>query len=128
MTERQLQRIATDLRSRRDAVASELRRSVARARDESFVALAEQGKDAGDLSVAALIAELGNAQVDRQLGELQELEYALQRISDGRYAVCVECGDDIAYGRLRAQPAAKRCLDCQRVYEHTHAHPTATRL
>lgn len=128
MTEKQLRHLAKDMCSRRNALGPELRRATARARDESFVALSEHSNDAGDLSLAVLIAEVGNAEVDRRLAELQELEDALQRMSERRYGVCVECGDDIAYARLRAQPAAKRCLDCQRVYEHTHWQLNATRL
>jgi RNA polymerase-binding transcription factor DksA len=34
----------------------------------------------------------------------------------------------IEYPRLRAQPGALRCIDCQRIYENTHAHPVTTKL
>lgn len=128
MTEKQLKHIAINISLRRNVVARELQRAIARARDESFVALSGPGNDPGDLPQAALIAEIGNAEVDRRLGELQQLADALKRISAGRYGVCVECGNDIAYKRLRAQPTAKRCLDCQRVCEHTRSNPNARRL
>jgi len=35
---------------------------------------------------------------------------------------------DIDYNRLRANPAALRCIDCQRQYEKTHAVPAGPRL
>ncbi|HEY1627160.1 MAG TPA: TraR/DksA family transcriptional regulator [Streptosporangiaceae bacterium] len=38
---------------------------------------------------------------------------ALDRIEAGRYGHCVDCGHDIPDGRLEAQPAACRCVDCQ---------------
>jgi len=125
---KQLRSISAALRTRRDELAPRLRRSVARTRDESYVALARDGTDSGDFAVAASVAEVGSAEVDRQLGELRQLEDALTRIADGSYGRCMECGVDIASERLRAQPAAMRCIDCQSVYERTHAHPRARRL
>ena len=124
----QLKLLEAEIRTRCDAVAAELRDKVARAREESYAALAGRSADSGDLSLAALIAELGNADVDRQLAGLRELEDALRRVAEGRYGVCADCGADIAYERLRVQPGAKRCLACQGLRDHTHAHPTRARL
>ena len=42
--------------------------------------------------------------------------------------VIFNCGRDIDYNRLRANPAALRCIDCQRQYEKTHAVPAGPRL
>ncbi len=125
---KQLKTLEAEIRSRCDSVAVELRGKVARSRDESYAALAERSADSGDLSLAALISELGNAEVDRQLAELRELEDARQRLAEGRYGVCADCGGDIAYERLRVQPGAKRYFDCQGVRDHTHAHPARARL
>jgi DnaK suppressor protein len=46
--------------------------------------------------------------------ELDAVEQALQRIADGAYGQCVECGAAIPIDRLRARPQAIRCLPCQR--------------
>jgi RNA polymerase-binding transcription factor DksA len=37
------------------------------------------------------------------------------------YGRCADCGLEIPFERLKAEPAALRCIDCQRVHEHTHA-------
>ena len=49
---------------------------------------------------------------DVLLTEQRQIEAALQRIDDGSYGVCVDCGDDIAMARLEAMPTAVRCINC----------------
>ena len=47
--------------------------------------------------------------------ELRAISEALLRLrsGDGRYGECEDCGAAVAFDRLRAQPMAARCLDCQ---------------
>lgn len=45
--------------------------------------------------------------------QLQRIELALQRIDKGEYGYCQQCQEPIALLRLRAQPFASLCLDCQ---------------
>jgi DnaK suppressor protein len=47
----------------------------------------------------------------RQL--LAEVGAALQRIDDGTYGICGECGADIAADLLQAVPLARLCMSCQ---------------
>jgi RNA polymerase-binding transcription factor DksA len=79
--------------------------------------------DHGDESVAALIADLDQAEMGRDIGELRGLEAAHERIETGGYGVCVECDRDIGFERLRATPTAIRCIDCQTRHEKTFAGP-----
>ena len=44
---------------------------------------------------------------------LQQVAGAMQRLEADTYGECVECADDIGYGRLKARPEAPFCLDCQ---------------
>lgn len=46
------------------------------------------------------------------LHRLRALKGALQRVEDGSYGVCVDCGETIPDGRLEALPAATRCTSC----------------
>jgi DnaK suppressor protein len=48
---------------------------------------------------------------------LNKIDMALQRIAEGNYGKCVECGDEIAEARLRALPFALRCKDCEQARE-----------
>ena len=47
----------------------------------------------------------------RQL--LAEVGAALQRIDDGTYGICGECGAVIAADLLQAVPLARLCMSCQ---------------
>ncbi|NCA93935.1 MAG: hypothetical protein EOM84_02025, partial [Sphingobacteriia bacterium] len=44
--------------------------------------------------------------------QLKGINNALEKIKDGKYGACEECGADIALGRLEANPAARRCMQC----------------
>jgi DnaK suppressor protein len=48
---------------------------------------------------------------------LLQVRAALERIASGEFGICEECGDDIAIGRLKAQPTTVLCLDCMREME-----------
>ena len=95
--------------------------------EERYVSLAEQVHDSGDESIADLLADVDIIMVDRMISELRLIEGALEKISRGGYGTCEECGGDISYERLDAQPEAERCIKCQEQYEKTHAgdrHPS----
>ncbi|HYX28032.1 MAG TPA: TraR/DksA family transcriptional regulator [Pyrinomonadaceae bacterium] len=49
---------------------------------------------------------------------LRELNDAQDRLIDGGYGLCHECGEVIGERRLRANPAAALCIFCQQVGEH----------
>jgi DnaK suppressor protein len=48
---------------------------------------------------------------------LKRIELALDRIDNGSYGDCLECGEAIAHARLQAQPFAGLCIDCQSARE-----------
>jgi DnaK suppressor protein len=58
---------------------------------------------------------LAEAEVDRV--RLREIEQALQRMAEGSYGVCADCGVHIPRERLLAQPMAIRCASCQATAE-----------
>jgi len=117
---RELGQLASASAERRQALLEEVRRVLSRVREEPYESIAGAVRDIGDEAVADLIADVDQAEVTRDLGELRELEAALKRIADGAYGLCVDCGDDIAIERLRAQPGAPRCVGCQQRHEKTY--------
>ncbi|HVJ22771.1 MAG TPA: TraR/DksA C4-type zinc finger protein [Burkholderiales bacterium] len=58
--------------------------------------------------------------LSRDDAELRDIEAALRRLDDGSYGVCTDCGVEIGFERLHAEPEAARCLDCQRRHEKTY--------
>jgi len=55
------------------------------------------------------MAKAGGA---RRQAERTRLQAALSRMDEGDYGYCDDCGEEIAPGRLRLDPAATRCVDC----------------
>ena len=100
------------------AVRSEILQDVDR--QEPFAEVASEAPDAGDASFAALTVDLGSAAVTRDFVEFRSIQTARERLQNGTYGDCVECGCPIPYERLLVQPAAGRCAPCQTVYEKTH--------
>lgn len=43
---------------------------------------------------------------------LAQAEEGLQRIADGEYGICAECGSSIPVARLEALPYTKLCVTC----------------
>jgi RNA polymerase-binding transcription factor DksA len=105
---------------RREALLDELRRDAARVREEQFGELAGPVTDIGDESVAALLSDLDQAELSRDVAELREVEAARKRLADGSYGICADCGAGIAFERLLAEPAAARCVECQGHHEKTY--------
>ena len=44
---------------------------------------------------------------------LRAIEAARQRIDDGTYGICEECGDEISIPRLKARPVTRLCINCK---------------
>jgi RNA polymerase-binding transcription factor DksA len=42
-----------------------------------------------------------------------QVERALERVKEGAYGMCEDCGHKIPSERLKYQPAATRCVECQ---------------
>ena len=87
---RRLEAIQTDRRRGRGALEPDFaEQAVQRENDETLDALDARGRQ-----------------------ELEAIDAALQRIAAGSFGVCVQCGEEIAEARLRAQPTAASCVPC----------------
>jgi len=63
----------------------------------------------------------------RVLRDVQRCESAMQRLSAGRYGLCVDCGKTIAAKALEASPEIERCAACQVVQERGRFAPSRAR-
>lgn len=50
---------------------------------------------------------------DRERRLIKKIQEALQRIDDGTYGYCEECGEDIGIARLKARPMTRLCIKCK---------------
>ncbi len=69
--------------------------------------------DQKDTANASALAEVGGAEVERDLAELRQIALACERIDSGHYGECSDCGKAIDPRRLLALPASTRCAACQ---------------
>ena len=117
-----------DIRGR---IAEDLRIAVSRLRQPGGTAAAEPvSRTIGDGCLADEVdaiqvnesREIGFAMRERLMARVSRLSAALDRVNDGEYGVCVECGQSISATRLRAVPEAQTCVRCQDAIEH-HGRP-----
>ncbi|MGE4296794.1 MAG: RNA polymerase-binding protein DksA [Desulfovibrionaceae bacterium] len=50
---------------------------------------------------------------DRERKLIKKIQGALNRLEEGTYGICDECGADISVPRLKARPVTKLCIDCK---------------
>lgn len=53
----------------------------------------------------------------REKEKLRLIEEALDKIEEGTYGTCEECGGKIPKGRMKAMPFALYCVDCKEMIE-----------
>ena len=128
LTPEQTQELHATVERRRAALRAEIDEGLGKVRADRLEDLAGASPDAADESVASLISDLDQADTSRDLSELRSLDAAHERIAEGSYGTCSECGGDIGFARLQANPAAERCIRCQTHYEKTHASPSGSTL
>jgi DnaK suppressor protein len=73
--------------------------------------------DQGETSEVDIQEDIELALIQMKAETLNKINEALNRLEDGRYGMCFECGDEIAEARLRALPFAVRCKDCEEARE-----------
>ena len=57
--------------------------------------------------------EMDMALTDLETRELGAVSDALRRLAAGDYGACADCGNDIPFDRLKAEPWALRCVACE---------------
>ncbi len=113
--------------NRKEAVLN-LRHSLVQRRDALRKALAGDlsllqelnAQASGDVVDAALDSaqdEISSQLAEVESRELARIEDALERMRNGQYGECEECGCIIPMARLQALPYAALCIDCQREAE-----------
>ncbi len=80
-------------------------------------------------SMPTSMAELGSDNFDQDLtlslvgsnkDALGQIDAAIERIEDGSYGRCEECGGNIPKARLEAIPYAAQCVRCASQQENGH--------
>jgi RNA polymerase-binding transcription factor DksA len=84
------------------ARANAIRQDLARMHSAGFAEQAQQRQN--DDVLQALLAEAESG--------LRQVGLAKLRLAEGRYGLCLRCGEAISAARLQVMPAAECCLAC----------------
>ena len=105
----------------REALLAEQARARERvaALEREFAGLAEAASSAGtddehDPEGATLAFERQHAAalLEAAREQVTAIDAALERLAEGRYGSCDQCGRPIGEDRLAARPAARTCIEC----------------
>jgi len=94
-----------------------LRKAVSRTEEDGRVADQDSAQDIADRAASSYTKEFlfSQSNNDRQL--LRMVESALQRIREGVFGQCVNCGNEINSKRLEYVPWTRYCIACQEKLE-----------
>lgn len=103
----------------RESLRDELKMMIARLRDEIALGMrsSSHSQETDDTAVADVETEIEIAAIARASRTLREAVAALEFLHDPGYGLCTDCGAEIPYTRLKANPLSTRCIDCQRRLE-----------
>lgn len=96
-----------------------LRAKIAERRDalEDASRPADPAGDVADKAFERTRAEVEHDLIEMSLQELAEIAALRERLANGTYGECIECGEPIPPARLEVNPTARRCAACQVRYE-----------
>lgn len=122
LSDEQIRYLGETMDERFEREMEEIAAVAARARDERVQEqLAGRPADQLDAALAEMALAADYAVIRQDVQDVRDIIAARRRLASGEYGVCSVCGKDIAYRRLQAYPTAKRCIDCQRLYERQKA-------
>jgi RNA polymerase-binding protein DksA len=128
LTSQQTRQLETRLLAQRSGVLAEAHDELAHAAEHSYAAIAGEVPDFGDQATASSLADYENVIARRHVEVVKEIEDALLRIKAQGFGKCADCGTEIGFARLRAFPAARRCVPCQTLHERTFAGSATTTM
>jgi DnaK suppressor protein len=90
-----------------------LERSMLTAVEQGRQTVADVTQDVADQAVSSYQKELLFTQGTTGHAQLSQIRFALERIGEGSYGECLQCGNTIGAKRLEAVPWTPYCIDCQ---------------
>jgi len=106
------------LDERRREIQAEVQGKMRDVRAAGEVGKANDVFDAVESSEADIQEDIEFALIQMKSETLNKINDALDRLEQGDYGYCFDCGEEIAEKRLRALPFAVRCKDCEEAREN----------
>ena len=108
------------LRRQLEARERELRRKIVEERNRVQDEAQSELDSVGDIVDRAFLntqVTMERDLIDRCVTQLDEIARTRDRIANGDVGICIDCHEPIEGGRLKANPVASRCTECQMVRE-----------
>jgi len=105
------------LEERRQEILDEVQERIRGQRAESAWGKTNEVRDEGESSEADIQEDIEFALIQMKAETLNKVNEALNRLEEGAYGFCFDCGDEISEQRLRALPFAVRCKECEEARE-----------
>lgn len=115
-TKKELEYFRQKLLAERQRILKELGRieeSLNEATDETEAAKQSYSNHLADLGTDYMEKEKNYYYADQEGAYLRAIEAALERIEQGTYGICSDCGELISEKRLEALPSAQMCITCK---------------
>lgn len=77
-----------------------------------------QVQDPADQAIASTMESLQSSLQETELNRYKMIVRALEKIEQGSYGICIDCGNEISEKRLLSFPDAARCIVCAEVKEN----------
>jgi DnaK suppressor protein len=117
MQEEKMQEFRKELLDQRERLLVEVRQK----RNEAAHVQDEGVADPGDASVTEDLRDLLHLLGDSKREQILSIDSALERMEQGDYGYCAECGEEINLRRLEVQPDTRWCVDCKERIEKRQA-------
>lgn len=96
-----------------------LNESLAKAHDTLADISDLRDRPSDELEEASLSSDMGFALRirDREAKLIVKIRNALERLEEGTFGICEECGEEIPLKRLKARPVTTLCIECKKEQE-----------
>lgn len=91
--------------------------------ESSLASNRQAGEELADVGSDDFMREVELALASEEERQFLLVQEAIERLHDGSYGQCVDCGGAIGDGRLEAIPYAKLCVDCKTLREENDGMP-----
>ncbi|MGH3661930.1 MAG: TraR/DksA family transcriptional regulator [Micromonosporaceae bacterium] len=113
-----MEKIRIALEGRRDELRAEYEHTLTEIADLQRDRLTDSaGDDQADTGTKTFEREQEISLANSILERINQVERALERMTEGNYGSCERCGEPIPVERLAAFPSATLCISCKQLEE-----------
>lgn len=108
LSKNQINKIKKTLTQRLDEINSNIRNA-----DFKVLDISHRSADQCDRASLESAGQLNIRIKERESRLILKIELALEKIENGTFGICEDCGEDISVKRLIARPVTTLCIQCK---------------